>query len=59
LKSARIPAEKLLASGPKLLAAEHIANVQTSPGGGAGACRMTLRPDALFHPEALPEGGCA
>jgi len=31
LKSVRIPAKKLLASGPKSLAAGHIANVQTSP----------------------------
>ena len=31
LKSARIPAKKLLASGPKSLAAGHIANFQTSP----------------------------
>ncbi|WP_294472210.1 hypothetical protein [uncultured Intestinimonas sp.] len=31
LQSARIPAKKLLASGPKSLAAGHIANFQTSP----------------------------
>ena len=31
MKSARIPAKKLLASGPKSLAAGHIANFQTSP----------------------------
>ena len=31
LKSARIPAEKLLASGPKFLATGHIANFQISP----------------------------
>ena len=31
LKSVRIPAKKLLASGPKFLAAGHIANFQTSP----------------------------
>ena len=31
LKSVRIPAKKLLASGPKSLAAGHIANFQTSP----------------------------
>ncbi len=31
LKSARIPAKKLLASGSKSLAAGHIANFQTSP----------------------------
>ncbi|WP_294475505.1 hypothetical protein, partial [uncultured Intestinimonas sp.] len=31
LKSARIPAKKLFASGPKSLAAGHIANFQTSP----------------------------
>ena len=35
LKSARIPAEKLLASGSKFLAAGHIVNVQTSPSQGA------------------------
>ena len=33
LKSVRIPAKKLLASGPKFLVAEHIANFQTSPRG--------------------------
>ena len=31
MKSARIPAKKLLASGSKSLAAGHIANFQTSP----------------------------
>ena len=31
MKSARIPAKKLLARGPKSLAAGHIANFQTSP----------------------------
>jgi len=31
LKSVRIPAKKLLASGPKSLAAGHIANFQISP----------------------------
>ena len=31
LKSVRIPAKKLLANGPKFLAAGHIANFQTSP----------------------------
>jgi len=31
LKSVRIPAKKLLASGPKFLAAGHIANFQISP----------------------------
>ena len=31
LKSVRIPAKKLLASGPKFLVAGHIANFQISP----------------------------
>ena len=33
LQSARIPAKKLLASGPKSIPAGHIANFQTSPNG--------------------------
>ena len=38
LKSARIPAKKLLARGPKSLATGHIANFQTSPSPSAAAC---------------------
>ena len=43
LKSVRIPAKKLLASGPKFLAAGHIANFQTSPSKNAAAAASAVR----------------
>ncbi|OUQ80340.1 hypothetical protein B5E42_14165 [Flavonifractor sp. An10] len=43
MKSVRIPAKKLLASGPKFLAAGHIANFQTSPSKNAAAAASAVR----------------
>ena len=48
MKSARIPAKKLLASGPKSLPAGHIANFQTSPNFLEGKkCKVCPAPFAV------------